>query len=134
ARRERTSHRRTFYVWSDDPRDPGSGLAFPGEEESVWQWDEAAGQFYFHRFYEHEPDLNLADPAVRREIERMVGFWSSIGISGFRVDAAPFVADKVSRTGDERDGHAFFRGLRSLLDARRGRQVLIADANVPPDQ
>jgi maltose alpha-D-glucosyltransferase/alpha-amylase len=134
ARAERRSPRRDFYLWSDDPRNPTAGMAFPGEEESVWEWDEAAGQYYFHRFYEHEPDLNLADPAVRREIARLVGFWASLGVSGFRVDAAPFVAEKVGRTGDGRDGHDFFRHLRSIIDAHRGEQVLMAEANVPPDE
>jgi maltose alpha-D-glucosyltransferase/alpha-amylase len=134
ARTDRGSPRREFYLWTDDPENPSAGLAFPGEESSVWEWDEAAGQFYFHRFYEHEPDLNLASPAVRREIERLVGFWASLGISGFRVDAAPFVAEKVGRMAGGGDGHTFFRELRSIIDAHRGEQVLMAEANVPPDQ
>jgi maltose alpha-D-glucosyltransferase/alpha-amylase len=66
---------------------------FPGVQEEIWTWDPVAKQYYFHRFYEHQPDLNIANPEVRAEIERIMGFWLELGVSGFRLDAAPFLIE-----------------------------------------
>ena len=71
------------------PPDADQGVVFPGEQESTWTYDEEAGAYYFHRFYEHQPDLNIANPAVREEICKIMEFWLELGVSGFRIDAAP---------------------------------------------
>jgi glycosidase len=85
---------RDWYVWRDEiPEGGPDGLVFPDEEDSNWEWDEQAGQYYLHRFYKHQPDLNIANPRVREEVRKIVGFWLEIGLSGFRVDAVPFLLE-----------------------------------------
>jgi hypothetical protein len=81
ARKHRDSPYRNYYVWSDTkPPDADQGMVFPGVQESTWTYDEAAGAYYFHRFYEHQPDLNIANPAVREEICKIMGFWLDFGL------------------------------------------------------
>ena len=75
ARRSRDDRHRDYYVWRDErPEDGPKGLAFPGVETSNWEWDEVADQYYLHRFYSHQPDLNVEHPAVRDEIDKIMGF------------------------------------------------------------
>ena len=101
ARSSPNSPYRDFYVWADEPP-PGAQVAptFPDQETSVWTLDEQAGQYYLHRFYKHQPDLNVANPKVRDEIIKIIGFWLELGLSGFRVDAVPFLLERLwaSRT------------------------------------
>jgi maltose alpha-D-glucosyltransferase/alpha-amylase len=81
-----------YYAWrKDDPGDTSEQSAFPGKQSGVWQFDELAKAYYFHRFYSYQPDLNTGNPNVRDEIKKVMGFWLALGVSGFRVDAAPFV-------------------------------------------
>ncbi|HXV91722.1 MAG TPA: alpha-amylase family glycosyl hydrolase, partial [Pseudonocardia sp.] len=88
ARSSRDSPYRDWYVWRDTPPDDGpQGVVFPDQEDGVWDYDEQAGQYFLHRFYSHQPDLNVANPEVRDEIARIMGFWMQLGLSGFRVDA-----------------------------------------------
>ena len=90
ARSDPKSPYRDWYVWRDEiPEDGPEGLVSPDEEDSNWEWDDKAGQYFLHRFYKHQPDLNIANPEVREEIHRIVGFWLEIGLSGFRVDVVP---------------------------------------------
>ena len=94
ARVDRHSPYRDFYVWRDQPPEENpKDLVFPDKEESNWEWDEDAGQYFLHRFYKHQPDLNIVHPAVREEIARIAGFWLQLGLSGFRVDAVPFLLE-----------------------------------------
>jgi trehalose synthase len=134
ARADRESPYRDFYVWADEPPEDGpKDLVFPGQETSNWELDERAGQFYLHRFYKSMPDLNIANPRVRDEIHKVIGFWLELGLSGFRVDAAPFL---IEHTGVEEaalgDGHQYLRDLRAFLGRRRGDAILLAEANLPP--
>ena len=90
----RESRFREFYVWRDEvPTDGPTGVVFPGRQEGVWSYDADAGQYYLHRFYRHQPDLDVASAAVREEIRKIVGFWLAQGLSGFRVDAVPFLLE-----------------------------------------
>jgi len=134
ARADRGSPYRDFYVWADDP--PAGGpkdIVFPGQETSNWEFDERAGQYYLHRFYKSMPDLNIANPRVRDEIHKTIGFWLELGLSGFRVDAAPFL---IEHTGIDETGlgdpHDYLRDLRAFLARRRGDAILLAEANLPP--
>ena len=116
ARADRDSPYRDFYVWEDEkpPEKPGD-LVFPDEETSNWAWDEEAGQYYLHRFYSHQPDLNIANPEVRDEIAQVVGFWLELGLSGFRVDAVPFLLEPMGMPGGAMvDPHELLRDLRAL--------------------
>jgi maltose alpha-D-glucosyltransferase/alpha-amylase len=128
ARRDRNSPYWDYYVWSDEePENVTEGIVFPGEQENVWTYDEVAKAFYFHHFYEHQPDLNMSNPAVRDEICRIMGYWLQLGVSGFRVDAAPFLVN-------EPGSNTALREFRELLSWRRGHGILLAEANVSPDE
>jgi maltose alpha-D-glucosyltransferase / alpha-amylase len=125
---------RDFYVWSEDePADRFQGMVFPGEQSETWSWCEEAGAWYYHRFYEFQPDLNWRNPRVREEILRVIGFWLQLGISGFRVDAAPFVIELVE-PGPQPDENDFqiLDDWRRFLQWRQGDAVLLGEANVTP--
>jgi maltose alpha-D-glucosyltransferase/alpha-amylase len=125
-----------YYVWADTkPPDAAKGVVFPGVQKTTWTYDRVARQYYFHRFYDFQPDLNIANPAVRDEMEKIIGFWLNLGISGFRVDAVPFLVEPTSATntapGPELEWLAAFR---SYLSWRAGDAVLLGEANVPREQ
>jgi maltose alpha-D-glucosyltransferase / alpha-amylase len=134
ARADRSSPYRDFYCWVDEPPADGpKDIVFPGQETSNWQFDERAGRYYLHRFYKSMPDLNIANPKVRDEIHKVVGFWLELGLSGFRLDAAPFLIEQTGIQSEKLgDPHEFLRDLRAFLDRRRGDAILLAEANVPP--
>jgi trehalose synthase len=134
ARRSRASRYRDFYVWSDDPPQQKTPNVFPDQEEGVWTFDEQAGQYYLHRFYKHQPDLNVANPAVRDEIAKIMGFWLAVGLSGFRVDAVPFLLETLGIDGAEAalsDPHDYLRALRQFMGRRSGDAMLLGEVNLP---
>ena len=136
ARADPESPWRDFYVWADEQPEGPPGVVFPDAEDSNWDFDEVAGKWFLHRFYSHMPDLNIANPRVRDEISKVVGYWLELGLSGFRVDAAPFVIEQAgteARPGEE-DPHDFLRDLRAFLNRRRGDAILLAEANLPPTE
>jgi len=126
---------RDYYVWrSDAPPDTSDQVTFAGDQESIWTLDEKTGEWYLHRFYEHQPDLNLENPKVRDEIAKVVGYWLKLGVDGFRVDAVPQllglgVRDKAEKPLD--DPHAYLRSLRAFMSKRSGRSVLLGEVNLP---
>ncbi len=132
ARADRASPYRDWYVWRDTiPEDGPDGLVFPDQEDSNWEWDEAAEQYYLHRFYKHQPDLNIANPQVREEIRKIVGFWLEIGLSGFRVDAVPFLLETDGVAHDmELAPHDWLRELRGFVGRRRGDALLLGEVNL----
>jgi len=133
ARAEEASPFRDFYVWADEQPDGPKDVVFPDAEDSNWDYDEVAGKWFLHRFYSHMPDLNIANPRVRDEITKVVGYWLELGLSGFRVDAAPFVIEQTGTEAERlQDPHAFLRDLRAFLNRRRGDAILLAEANLPP--
>ena len=96
SRRASTPRIDDWYVWSDtEPPDVSSGVVFPGVQDTTWTYDKKARAWYYHRFYDFEPDLNWANPEVRAEVDKIVAFWLQLGVSGFRMDAAPFVIEDV---------------------------------------
>lgn len=131
ARSSRDSRYRDWYLWADEPPDDGRQPIFPTVEDSVWSWDEQAGQYYRHLFYHHEPDLNLAHPEVRAEVLRTMDFWLDLGVSGFRVDAVPYMIELACRADPTDDGYWFLRQMRDHT-RRHGRHVpLMGEADVP---
>jgi maltose alpha-D-glucosyltransferase / alpha-amylase len=127
---------RDFYVWADrKPPDAAKGVVFPGVQKSTWSFDRKAGRYYFHRFYDFQPDLNIANPAVRHEMEKIIGFWVELGIAGYRLDAAPFLIEPAGAEGIE-PGPRFdyLHQLRNQLTWRRGDAALLGEANVERDQ
>ncbi|UXY16290.1 alpha-amylase family protein [Chitiniphilus purpureus] len=135
ARRSRDSPYRDYYVWATDPQDPQRDqVVFPDHADSVWTYDAVAQQHYFHRFYDFEPALNHGNPAVREEVRRIMGFWLSLGVSGFRVDAAPFLIWPKGPAQHFDDPHEVLRELRRHA-ARYGLgAALLGEANVAPAQ
>lgn len=134
ACREPHSKYRNFYVWSDEkPKDAEDGIIFPGVQESTWTYSEEANAYYFHRFYEHQADLNIANPAVRDEIYKVMGFWLELGVSGFRIDAAPFLIELkgIEHQADVTDPYVYLKEIRNFLSWRRGDAIVLAEANVP---
>lgn len=133
ARRDPNSKYRAYYSWSEKkPRTAHEGMVFPGSQTSVWSWDETAGAYYFHRFHEFQPDLDIGNPAVRAEILKAMGYWLELGVSGFRVDAVPFLIEHAAPTGrPKRAAYEFLREMREFLSWRRGDAILLAEANVP---
>ncbi|MFC3890389.1 alpha-amylase family protein [Lentzea rhizosphaerae] len=126
--------KRDWYVWADEPQTDGpQGVTFPDKENSLWEYSEEVGKYYLHRFYKHQPDLNVSNPEVRDEIARIMGFWMELGLSGFRVDAVPFLlehndaADALSLP----DPHDYLTDLRAFLNRRNGEGVLLGEVNLP---
>jgi maltose alpha-D-glucosyltransferase / alpha-amylase len=135
ARSDPASPYRDWYVWSDtEPPDRAQGIVFPGEQTETWTYDEEAGAWYFHRFYDFQPDLNWSNPAVAAEIKKVMGFWLQLGASGFRVDAAPFVLEQVQPGVDPAPlDFSILDDWRQDLQWRAGDAVLLCEANVEPD-
>ncbi|TDQ54219.1 alpha-amylase family protein [Actinorugispora endophytica] len=134
ARESRDSPYRDWYVWQDEPPADGpKGVVFPDKEDSPWTRDDATGQYYLHRFYRHQPDLNIANPAVRDEIARIMGFWMELGLSGFRVDAVPFLLETSGQDDAHAlpDPHEYLADLRRFLSRRNGEAVLLGEVNLP---
>ncbi len=137
ARSSRESPYRDWYIWRDtQPQDPGE-VVFPGEQHSTWSHDEQTDAWYLHHFYRHQPTLNVANPAVRDEISRVMGFWMELGLAGFRVDAVPFLLDTVADARAEQQAaelpepHEFLRQVRAFVARRRGDAVLLGEVNLP---
>ena len=136
ARSSKTSSYRDYYVWrSDPPPDTSKETVFPGQEKSIWEYDEKSGEYFLHRFYKHQPDLNVANPRVRDEIAKVIGFWLKLGLSGFRVDAVPFLLETTGASerelGEFADPHEYLRSLRAFIGRRSGEAVLLGEVNLP---
>jgi maltose alpha-D-glucosyltransferase / alpha-amylase len=134
ARSDPNSPFRDWYVWSErKPPDAAKGMVFPGVQKSTWSYDREAKAWYFHRSYDFQPDLNTPHPKVQAEILKIMGFWLQLGVSGFRMDAVPFVISKkganVRRPVEQYD---ILRLFREFLQWREGDAIILAEANVLP--
>lgn len=132
ARSRIDSPLRDYYIWRDEPPASQQETVFPGEETSVWELDEKTGQYFLHSFYSHQPDLNIANPEVRDEIARIMGFWLELGVCGFRVDAVPFLIQLPE--GTRGDPHDYLRDLRRFLERRSSEAILLGEVNLPYDE
>lgn len=135
ARTSRSSKYRDYYIWADKlPKNPAPYPVFGPEQNGNWEFDDAAKQYYFHTFYRFQPDLNMGNPVVHEELLKIAQFWMRRGVNGFRLDAVPFlVQDGAAQEHLEHPGE-FLRALRSAVDEVRDDAVLIAEANLVPDQ
>jgi len=135
ARADPSSKYRDWYVWSKKkPRNADKGMVFPGVQKSTWSYDPVARAWYFHRFYDFQPDLNTSNPHVQAEILKIMGFWIQQGVCGFRMDAAPFViSTKGPRVAKPVEQYDMLRVLREFLQWRQGDAIILAEANVLPD-
>jgi maltose alpha-D-glucosyltransferase/alpha-amylase len=135
ARSNPESPYRDYYIWSHEkPADAGEGMVFPGEQTTTWTWDREVKAYYYHRFFGHQAELNIANPAVRREIEKITGFWLELGVTGFRIDALPFLIELKGTTLEgQMDPHDYLRELRHHVQTLCGDVCLMAEANLPPE-
>jgi maltose alpha-D-glucosyltransferase / alpha-amylase len=135
ARRDPQSRYRDWYVWSKKkPKDAAKGIVFPGVQRSTWDKDAVAGEYYFHRFYDFQPDLNTANPEVQAEILKIMGFWLQLGVSGFRMDAVPFVISAKGADAGQKpvEHYDMLREFSQFLTWREGEAIILAEANVLP--
>ncbi len=136
ARSSEDAKHRDWYVWSKKkPKNWDEGMVFPGRQQATWTFDKKAKAYYFHRFFEHQPDLNIDNPEVRAEIRRIMGYWLELGISGFRVDAVPFVLESVEPGNNDHELKFEYLGeFRRFLQWRKGDAILLGEANVKPEE
>jgi maltose alpha-D-glucosyltransferase/alpha-amylase len=135
ARGSPDSPYRDWYVWADKkPANADKGMVFPGVQKSTWSYDKEARAWYFHRFYDFQPDLNTSHPEVQAEILKIMGFWIQLGVSGFRMDAVPFViATKGAKVKKPTEQYDMLRMFREFLQWREGDAIILAEANVLPE-
>jgi maltose alpha-D-glucosyltransferase/alpha-amylase len=134
GRRDKGSKYRKWYTWSKTkPRDSNTGVVFPGIQQSTWSYDKLAREWYYHRFYDFQPDLDLQNPEVRTEIQRIMGYWLELGASGFRVDAVPFVIETQEPGKEHVRCYEYLSEFRSFLQWREGNAIMLGEANVLPE-
>jgi maltose alpha-D-glucosyltransferase/alpha-amylase len=138
SRRDKDSGFRSWYIWSKKrPAKWDEGMVFPGVQKSTWTRDPVAGEYYFHRFFDYQPDLNIANPEVKKEIRRIIGYWLELGVDGFRVDAVPFIVEHPDPKRPDmkpRMDFAYLEELRTFLQWRVGDAMLLGEANVKPQE
>jgi maltose alpha-D-glucosyltransferase/alpha-amylase len=134
ARRDPASPYRDYYVWNDTPdRYAEARIIFKDTHESNWTYDPVARQYYWHRFYSHQPDLNYDNPKVRDEILKVIAYWMDRGIDGFRVDAIAYLFEREGTSCENLpETHAFCKEIRRLMDERHPGTILLAEANQWP--
>src|SRR5438874_10685829 len=135
ARSDRNSKYRHWYVWSKKkPARSNQGMVFPGVQKTTWSYDREAKAWYFHRFYDFQPDLNTSYPEVQAEILKIMGFWIQAGVSGFRMDAVPFIiSTKGPKVRKPKEQFDMLRMFREFLQWRQGDCIVLAEANVLPE-
>jgi len=136
ARRAKPDSRwRNFYVWSDDPHKyKDAPIILNGVEVSNWTLDPVAGSYFWHRFFSHQPDLNFENPEVRDAIFKVVDFWLDLGVDGLRLDAVPYLYERDGTSCENLpETHAFLKSLRSHVDEKYGDRMLLAEANLWPE-
>jgi len=131
----RDSDERKYYVWTDDPHQyKDVRIIFQDFETSNWTWDPVAQQYYWHRFFHHQPDLNYDHPAVQDEIFRIIDFWCDMGVDGFRLDAVPYLYEREGTNGENLpETHVFLKKLRSHIDEKYPGVCFLAEANMWPE-
>ena len=135
ACKDPNSKYREWYVWSKKkPPHAKEGMVFPGVQTSTWSYDDEARAWYFHRFYDFQPDLNTSNPEVHAELLKIMGFWIQLGVSGFRMDAVPFIiATKGAKVRKAKEQYDMLRAFREFLQWRQGDCIVLAEANVLPE-
>src|SRR5258708_753965 len=135
CRRDPTSRARNWYVWSDtDQKYQGTRIIFTDTEKSNWTWDPEAGQFYWHRFFSHQPDLNFDNPRVVSALVQVMKRWLDTGVDGFRLDAIPYLCERDGTNNENLpETHDIIRKLRAELDAYSKDKLLLAEANQWPE-
>jgi len=134
ARRDPQSPKRDYYVWSDtDEKYKGTRIIFTDTERSNWTWDPVAKQYFWHRFFSHQPDLNYDNPEVQEAMLDVMRFWLNMGVDGFRCDAVPYLFEREGTNCENLpETHAFLKRLRKTIDSEYPDKLLLAEANQWP--
>src|SRR5690606_7755254 len=134
SRAEKNSQYRNYYIWSKKkPSDWDEGMVFPGVQKETWTYDKKAKEYFFHRFYDFQPDLNIENPKVRDEMRRIIGFWLELGVAGFRVDAVPFLLETPAPgEANHKIIYDYLAEMRKFIQWRKGDAILLGEANVLP--
>ncbi|HUM96057.1 MAG TPA: maltose alpha-D-glucosyltransferase [Candidatus Competibacter sp.] len=129
------SRERAFYVWNDDDKKfPETRIIFTDTETSNWSWDPVAQQYYWHRFFSHQPDLNHNNPAVVKAVIKIMRFWLELGVDGLRLDAIPYLCVREGTTNENLpETHAVIKQMRAVVDARYRSRLFLAEANQWPE-
>jgi maltose alpha-D-glucosyltransferase / alpha-amylase len=129
------SPHRDFYVWSDDPNQyKDVRIIFQDFETSNWTWDPVAQQYFWHRFFHHQPDLNYDNPLVQEEVFKILDYWCNAGVDGFRLDAVPYLFEREGTNGENLpETHDFLKKLRKHIDDKYPGTLLLAEANMWPE-
>ncbi|MGN6566836.1 MAG: maltose alpha-D-glucosyltransferase [Flavipsychrobacter sp.] len=129
------SPERNYYVWTDNPEQyKDARIIFQDFESSNWTWDPIAQQYYWHRFFYHQPDLNYDNPAVQQEVFKMIDYWCGMGVDGFRLDAVPYLFERDGTNCENLpETHAFLKKLRKHVDDNFPGTLLLAEANMWPE-
>ncbi len=135
SRSSRTADKRDYYVWSDtDQKYHDARIIFLDSEPSNWTYDPPTGEYYWHRFFYHQPDLNFDNPAVQQAMLDIMAYWLDMGIDGFRADAVPYLYEREGTNCENLpETHAYLRRVRSYLDAHYQDRILLAEANQYPE-
>jgi maltose alpha-D-glucosyltransferase/alpha-amylase len=135
SRSDRNSPYREYYVWSDtDQKYKDARIIFLDTEPSNWTWDEQAGQYFWHRFYSSQPDLNYDNPNVQEEMLRVAAFWLDMGIDGFRADAVPYLFEREGTNCENLpETHAYLKKIRAFIDEHYPGRILLCEANQWPE-
>lgn len=135
ARSSKDSLKRNYYVWSDDPnRYGGVRIIFSDFEKSNWTLDPMTGQYYWHRFFSHQPDLNYDNPEVGKEMIDILSFWLKTGVDGFRLDAVPYLFEREGTDCHNLpETHLYLKKLRAQLEKSFKDRIFLAEANQPPE-
>ncbi|KJS43393.1 MAG: alpha-amylase [Rhodospirillaceae bacterium BRH_c57] len=134
-RAKRGSVYRDYYVWSDDDKQwPETRIIFCDTETSNWTWDPVAGQYYWHRFFSHQPDLNFDNPRVIEELQRVMKFWLDMGVDGMRLDAIPYLVERDGTNNENlAETHAVIKKIRAWVDTHYPGRMLLGEANQWPE-
>src|SRR6476661_2368644 len=129
------SPEREFYVWTDEPEKyKDVRIIFQDFETSNWTWDPVAQQYFWHRFFHHQPDLNYDSPLVQQEVFNILDYWCEMGVDGFRLDAVPYLFEREGTNGENLpETHAFLKKLRQHIDEKYPRTAFLAEANMWPE-
>ncbi len=134
-RARRGSATRDYYVWSDDDHKwPETRIIFTDTEKSNWTWDDEAQQYYWHRFFSHQPDLNFDNPRVMAEVIKVMNYWLDMGVDGLRLDAIPYLVERDGTNNENLpETHDVLKKIRAALDEQYTDRMLLAEANQWPE-
>jgi maltose alpha-D-glucosyltransferase/alpha-amylase len=135
ARKDRNSKYHNYYIWLDEkPANPNEDIIFGHHQNGNWEFDQQAGRYFYHTFYQHQPDLNITNPAVQEEIKYILHFWLKLGIAGFRMDAVPHMMRNKGNAKFDGDPFQFLRDIRSFVEDQRKDAILLAEVDTEPEK